>query len=159
MPSLQPKGHPTGISAFKPDSYQFTVPHDTGSLAFILHSLLAKMRSSMVQDSSPCAKSFGQRWQSTSAPEEARHSALTLSLFISSCGDGARMLTGSVSKWRKAFLDKVVKGFEENCHFLLSMLRLGIASDGTGLAPFLSCFSRNLVSSHFFEGGGWCCNI
>ena len=37
----------------------------------------------------------------------------------------ARMLTGSVSKWRKALLDKAVKGFEENCHFLLSMLSLG----------------------------------
>lgn len=33
-----------------------------------------------------------------------------------------RMLTGSVSKWRKKLLDKAVQSFEENCHFLLSML-------------------------------------
>ena len=37
----------------------------------------------------------------------------------------ARMLTQSVSKGRKALLDKAVKGFEKNCHFLLSMLSLG----------------------------------
>lgn len=33
-----------------------------------------------------------------------------------------RMLTGSASKWRKKLLDKAVQSFEENCHFLLSML-------------------------------------
>eukprot|EP00435_Cladocopium_sp_Y103_P064063 s136_g25.t1 len=33
-----------------------------------------------------------------------------------------RMLTGAVSKWRKKLLDKAVQSFEENCHFLLSML-------------------------------------